>query len=78
MCSTIFFHFDDFGVGGILGNVRNSVSGESGFLVDPDTDPRDDESLLDVSAIVDRPPVLEGVCTSWDTRVVASGFCWFF
>ena len=67
MCSTIFFGFDDFGVGGMLGNVRNSVSGESGFLLD--SDPRD-EAPLDV---VDGPQVLEGVCTSRDT-VVASGF----
>ena len=50
MLHNFFFYFDDFGpsVGGILGNVGNSVSGESGFLLDPDTDLRDDESLLDV------------------------------
>ena len=63
MLHYFFFGLDDFGVGGILGNVRNSVSGERGFLVDPDTDPRD-EALLDVPAVVDRPPVLDGVHTS--------------
>ena len=46
----------------MLGSVRKSVSGESGFLVDPDTDPKE-EALFDVPA-VDRPSVGEGVCTS--------------
>ena len=41
--------------GGILGNDRNSVRGERG-LVDPDAD----EAL---SAVVDRPPELEGMST---------------
>ena len=50
------FVFDDLGVGGgILGNDRNSVRGERG-LVDPDADE-------ELSAVVDRPPELEGMCT---------------
>ena len=42
----LFIGFDDFGVEGMLGKVRNSVSGERGFLVDPYTDLRDG-ALLD-------------------------------
>ena len=71
----LFFCFEDFGVGGILGKIRNSFSGERGFLVDTDTDPPD-EALFDVPAVVERLPVLEGVSTLEDT-VILSGLCCF-
>ena len=58
----LFFCFEDFGVCGILGKVRNSLSEERGFLIDTDADPPD-EDLFDVPTVVERLPVLEGVCT---------------
>ena len=60
----LFFCFDDFGVRGLLGKVRNSDIGERGFLVDLGTDPAED-ALLDVSVGpgVEGLLVLQGVGT---------------